>query len=157
MKNKKRTGYLLLAVILIYGAVIARFFMLNNEGGNIEFIPEEVATFKPTQYKIKESFSIDNDYRDPFLGTFSKNDQTSNQVIKQKTKSIEDTYFPTIKYMGVISDAGSNKRVLSLRINGKEYITKVGSTVDSVRVVSGNIKNVTISYKGKKKVINITE
>ena len=156
MKNKKRTGYLLLAVILIYGAVIARFFMLSNEGGNIEFIPEEVATFKPTEYKVKESFSIDNDYRDPFLGTLSKRDQ-STITQRVKTKPIEDTYFPTIKYMGVISDAGSNKRVLSLRINGKEYITKVGSTVDSVRVVSGNIKNVTVSYKGKRKVINITE
>lgn len=157
MKNKKRTGYLLLAVILIYGAVIARFFMLSNEGGNIEFIPEEIVAFKPTQYKVKESFTIDNDYRDPFLGTFPKNDQASNQAIKQEKKPIEDTSFPTIKYMGVISDAGSNKRVLSLRINGKEYITKVGSTVDSVGIVAGNIKNITVSYKGKRKVINITE
>lgn len=157
MKNKKRTKYLLLAVILIYGAIIARFFMLSNEGGDTLFTPEVTTTFTPTEYTIKESFTITNEYRDPFLGTLSKGSQiTSTTSSKQKTQTTEDTYFPSVRYMGVISDAGSNKKVLSLQINTKEYITKVGSVVDSVRVISGSTKNVTVSYKGKRKTINIS-
>ncbi|MEP0262326.1 hypothetical protein [Dokdonia sp.] len=157
MKNKKRTTYLLLAVILIYGAVVGRFFMLSNKGGDIFFTPEATTVFTPAEYVIKERFTINNDYRDPFLGTLSKGNQiTSTISSKQKEQTTEDTYFPSVRYMGVISDAGSNKKVLSLQINAKEYITKEGSVVDSVRVISGSTKNVTVSYKGKKKTINIS-
>jgi hypothetical protein len=157
MNKKKRTKYLLLAVILIYGAVVGRFFMLSDDGINTIASSEEIASFTPATYSVKDSFTISNDYRDPFLGTLSKRNQgTKTSLSNQKAQKKEDAYFPTIRYLGVISDAGSTKKVLSLQINAKEYIAKEGSVIDSVRIISGNLKNITVTYKGKRKRINIS-
>ena len=157
MNKKKRTKYLLLAVILIYGAVIVRFFMLSDDGVNTVVTSEPIGSFKPTSYTVKESFTISNDYRDPFLGTLEKKNQASiKNISRQKASNQEDTYFPAIKYLGLISDTGSGKKVLSLEINTKEYIAKEGSVVDSVQIISGNLKSISVSYKGKRKNINIS-
>ncbi|MFC4636461.1 hypothetical protein ACFO3O_21320 [Dokdonia ponticola] len=157
MNKKKRTKYLLLAVILIYGAVIVRFFMLSDDGVNTVVISEPIGSFKPTSYTVKESFTIDNNYRDPFLGTLTKRNQASiKNTSRKKEAKEEDTYYPTIRYLGLISDAGSGKKVLSLEINAKEYIAKEGSVVDSVQIISGNLKSISVSYKGKRKTINIS-
>ncbi|WP_299213784.1 hypothetical protein [uncultured Dokdonia sp.] len=157
MNKKKRTRYLLLAVILIYGAVVVRFFMLSDDGVDAMITSEPITSFKPASYTVKESFTIDNNYRDPFLGTIVNRNQTRKKNIsRQNASNQEDAYFPAIKYLGLISDTGSGKKVLSLEINTKEYIAKEGSVIDSVQIISGNLKNISVSYKGKRKNINIS-
>ena len=157
MNKKKRTRYLLLTVILIYGAVIVRFFMLSDDDVDAIVTSEPIASFKPVSYTVKESFTISNDYRDPFLGTLAKKNQTPvTNVSRQNLPKQEDAYFPTIRYLGLISDAGSGKKVLSLEINTKEYIAREGSVIDSVQIISGNLKSISVSYKGKRKNINIS-
>ena len=158
MNKKKRTTYLLIAVILIYGAVIARFFMLSNDGDYVLPTNELVASFKPTTYDVKENFTISNDYRDPFLGALAKKNQSIDPSLRKSTSNTKkEVYFPVVTYLGIISDAGSSKKVLSLRINAKEYVVKEGNTVDSIRVISGNTKSLLVSYKGKRKRITISD
>lgn len=157
MNKKKRTRYLLLAVILIYSAVIVRFFMLSDDDVDAMVSSEPIASFKPASYTVKESFTISNDYRDPFLGTLAKKNRSAKtSTSRQNSLKQEDAYFPAIRYVGLISDAGSGKKVLSLEINAKEYIAKEGSVVDSVQIISGNLKSISVSYKGKRKRINIS-
>jgi len=155
MNTKKRTQYLLIAVIAIYGAVVARFFMLSNDGDYVLPENEAIASFKPTAYTIKESFIIKNDYRDPFLGTLPKSNQRGVSSRKSSQK-VEEAYFPRVHYLGIISDAASSKKVVSLSINSKEYVMKEGNTIDSVTVISGNTKHILVSYKGKRKRISIS-
>ncbi len=158
MNKKKRTRYLLLAVILIYVAVIVRFFMLSSDEEYAVGSLEPIASFTPAKYTVKDNFTISNDYRDSFLGTLSKKNKSTIGISSSKTtQKEEDTYFPTIKYLGIISDVSSNKKVVSLQINTKEYVTKEGSVVDSVRIISGTTKSLTISYKGKHKKITISD
>ncbi|WP_299676101.1 hypothetical protein [uncultured Dokdonia sp.] len=158
MNKKKRTRYLLIAVVIIYGAVIARFYMLSNDGDYILPTNDLVASFKPVTYHVKENFTINNNYRDPFLGTLVRNNKnTSNTSRKGTTDNKEDTYFPAITYLGIISDVGSSKKVMSLRINSEEYVIKEGNTVDSIQIISGNTKSVLVSYKGKRKRITISD
>ncbi|GGG25174.1 hypothetical protein GCM10011344_27310 [Dokdonia pacifica] len=157
MNKKKRTRYLLIAVILIYGAVIARFFMLSNDGDYSLPTNELVASFKPTSYDVKENFTINNDYRDPFLGTLIRDNKNTSSDSRKEITNKKEAYFPAITYLGIISDAGSSKKVLSLRINAKEYVIKEGNTVDSIQVISGNRQSLLVSYKGKRKRITISD
>ena len=158
MNKKKRTRYLLLAVVLIYITVIWRFLTLSNDEEYVVNGSEPIASFTPKEYKVKESFTITNDYRDPFLGTLSRKKQNATRSSSLKrTEDKKEEYFPTIKYLGIISDPSSAKKVLSLQINTKEYIAKEGRLIDSVKIISGTIKRLTVSYKGKRKHINISD
>lgn len=145
---------MLVTVITIYIAIIVRFFMLsndNNSSKNTEFLTSD---FKPTKYEARKDFSIINDYRDPFLGILPKINQKVFKSQGNQSK-IVNSYYPEIHYLGVISDAKSEAKVLSLKINGKEIIIREGKTVDSVKVLSGNSNNLIVSYKGVPKAVSL--
>lgn len=156
MNKKKRTLYLLISVVAIYAAIITRFLFLSDEGDAVELANTSVNTFTPTQYQVQKNFKIINNYRDPFLGDIPR------KVISNKTDTSisiqepENTFFPEVQYLGVISDTGGAKKVLSLRINSREYVLREGSVTDSIQIISGDQKKMVVSFKGKKKVINIS-
>lgn len=155
MKNKKRTLYLLIAVIAIYVAIIVRFFMLSNDSnstGTTDFLATD---FKPTTYEVRKDFTINNNYRDPFLGKLPKSNKRAPKA-RRSQPSTTNTFFPDVQYVGVISDTKSGTKVLSLKVNGNEYVVREGKTVDSVKVLSGNSNNIVVSYKGKRKTIRIS-
>jgi hypothetical protein len=155
MKKKKRNVYLLITVVAIYTAIIVRFFMLTKDNDSLEFTTTSAGDFKPTQYEIQKDFSITNDYRDPFLGELPKSKKAINRTKLPKQES-ENSYYPDVQYLGVVSDSKSSAKVLSLKVNGNEYVIREGKTVDSVKVLSGNSNKIMVSYKGKRKAINIS-
>lgn len=155
MKKKKRTFYLLIAVIAIYVAIIVRFFMLSNDSDSLEFTATSTGDFKPTQYEIQKDFTITNSYRDPFLGELPRSKKTTYKSQIPQLES-ENSYYPDVQYLGIISDTKSSAKVLSLKVNGSEYVIREGKTVDSIRVLSGNRNKMIVSFKGKRKAINIS-
>lgn len=155
MNKKKRTTYLFIAVILIYGAIVARFFMLRSDGEE-QITSQSVTKFTPISYGVKENFEINNDYRDPFLGKRPAI-STSEKITKKPVPNKETAYYPDIVYRGVVADSRSSAKVLSLTVNGKEYIIREGKTADSVRVISGDTKKITVAYKGNTKKFDIAK
>jgi hypothetical protein len=157
MGKKSNTKYLLIAVILIYAAIIVRFFMLRSDSDEAIDSINPVAQFTPVTYESKETFTIENNHRDPFLG------KLPNKAPRRKTQQgkvvppKEPAYFPLVQYRGIVSDTQSNKKVISLVINDKEFVVREGSIVDSVRVISGSANKLAVSYKGRKKEIPISQ
>jgi len=152
--KKKRTSYLLLLVVFIYATVAVRFFLLKDDGGATDLTIEPVGDFNPIAYTVDKDFTIDNDYRDPFLGTLPRPQKTVNTNTVKTTETIP---FPDIQYMGVIADAGSNKKILSIRIGQVEYVVRIGDKVADVHILSGNEKNITVSHNGRRKTIKKPE
>lgn len=157
MKKKKNTLYLLIAVIAIYAAIALRFFLLRDGGDSQISIDTTNKTFNPIAYDIQKEFKIVNDYRDPFLGKIKKEIRESKQVNNIEREPLEQILFPQVNYLGVISDAAAGaKKVLSLKIDGNEYVMREGATIDSLMIISGNQKSMIVSYKGTKKTIKLS-
>ncbi len=154
MNKKNRTSILLIVVIIIYGAIAMRFFLMSNGDTHLTNNPNDTTPFKPLNYDVQQAFEIINDYRDPFLGTRSKPTKKTvkpRNINKSKTKN-----FPPIHYLGLISDPGSSNKILSLSVKGKEYIARIGDEIEGVLVQSGNDHQLTVSFEGQKKMFNIS-
>ena len=155
MNKKKRTSYLLLAVVAIYATIAVRFFLLKGDGSDQHTQEFQVGDFNPINYAVENTFSIKNDFRDPFLGTPPKtrtNQTATNTVPPQTTPEIP---FPNVEYIGVIADVGSSRRILSVRINGKEYVASLGTTIEGVRIVSANDQEIMVSFEDRKQTIKL--
>ncbi len=155
MNTKKRTLYLLIAVVLIYMAIIVRFFLLSDGGTEEDITLDPITEFKPIRYEVDKDFTIKNAYRDPFLGTLSRG-KTTVKTTQKDPDPVTDDPFPNVNYIGLISDAGSGKKVFSVRISGKEYVVQSGATVDGLTIISGTPKQVVVSYQGTRKTIKIS-
>ena len=156
MSKKSNTKFLLLGVILIYGAIVVRFFMLRSAGASDIPVTNIVADFTPKSYEVQEDFTIANNHRDPFLGTRPKEAIIKKATTKPQIVENPTAYFPAVLYKGLVSDIDSKKKVISLAVNDKEYIIREGKTVDSVTILSGNAKELKVSYKGVVKTLKIS-
>ncbi len=157
MNKKKRTSYLLLLVVLIYATVAVRFFLLKDDGDTIDLTIQPVGNFKPITYTVDKEFTIRNDYRDPFLGTLPSKKKVTSVSTSKTTQAIIAIPFPEIHYMGIVADAKSNKKILSIRIDGVEYVVRIGDEVKEVRILSGNEERITVSHNGVRKTIQKPE
>lgn len=155
MTKKKRTLYLLLGVVAIYAAIVVRFIMLSNDSSSLGLIDASSGEFKPAIYKAQEKFTIINNYKDPFLNTPPRGKNRVASSSNSKKNSEPSTYYPQVYYLGVIADAKTSEKVLSLKVNGREYVVREGKNIDSLIVISGTSKKAVVSYKGKRKIIHI--
>lgn len=155
MNKKKRTTYLLLAVVGIYAAIAVRFFLLKGGDSTPEISLTQVGDFKPIRYAAAKEFTITNDYRDPFLGTRSKAPSTTIPSSSSKPKTSDAKPFPAIQYMGIIADSGSSSKILSIRIAGTEYVVRIGDEIEGVRILSGNEKEIKVRFEGEQKTITM--
>lgn len=156
MTKKRNTKLLLIAVIAIYAAIIVRFFMLRSGDDSRAIAIDPIGKFTPAEYKVASAFTINNNYRDPFLGTLPS---TSQQVPTQKNSQPQEeqpSYFPSIRYNGIVSDADSNNKVISIVVNDKEYVIREGKTVDSVDVLQADDKTLQVRYKNTSKKIKLS-
>lgn len=155
MGKKVNNKYLLVCVILIYAAIIVRFIMLRSDDTDTINFTNTVANFSPKSYEVKEDFIIENNHRDPFLGKLPTTRTIRKTNSKPQTVEKSSEYYPTVLYKGIVSATDSNKKVISLAVNGQEYIIREGKTVDSVAIISGNPRELTVSYKGAVKKFKI--
>lgn len=155
MIKKKRTTYLLIGVIAIYAAIVVRFYMLSNDRDSVVIEETPIGAFTPTLYETEKEFILDTNYRDPFLGTVSKGRRKISRT--QSPEGVTDEIlFPDVTYLGIISDAKSSTKVLSLKINNREYVIREGTSRDSLYIISGTREKLIVSYKGRRKEINIS-
>ena len=73
---------------------------------------------------------------------------------KPKVKPKSDPFvWPSIVYNGTVSNQNSKEKISVLTINGQQHIMKVGQTMNGVKLLRANNKEILISYKGTKKTI----
>lgn len=156
MKNKKNIYILLPIVLGIWGMVIYRLFSFSNPDTNIPATASNF-TFKPIEVKARDTFSIDVNYRDPFLGKMYSNDvQKKNTSHVPKVKK-DTLIWPNIIYKGLVSDSKEKKKVFLVSINGQTYFMNEKTTEQEVTLKKGDRNTIEVLYKGKKNKIGIQE
>ncbi len=145
MKNKKNIYILAPAVLIIWGLLIYKVVAgLNPSVPEAKQI-EQLGQFSPKEFEEAESFTISNDYRDPFLGTFEKKKRTKRRT--KPTVQEPETPFPSVIYKGIISPKGKNEKVFLVQINGNQHLFKKNNIFDSVKLLKGNAKEITLKFE----------
>ncbi|SHM96918.1 hypothetical protein [Flavobacterium chilense] len=160
MKNKKNIYILLPIVLFVWGAVLFQLFSFTSSDETIiENNPE--FTIKPLKINKRQSFTIDVNYRDPFLGKMyaANTVQTTTNTTKttKVTKPKETLVWPTILYKGLISDTKDKNKIFMLIIDNKNYYMKIGDTENEIFLKSGDKESVYVKYKGNLNLIMLQD
>lgn len=160
MKNKKNIYVLLPIVLLIWGIVLFQLFSFTTSD-TITGSKSEEFTVKPLKIAVRDTFGINVNYRDPFLGKMyapgsAVKIKSSNTGIKKTKKEVEIVW-PVIKYKGLISDTKEKTKVFVLIISGQNHFMKIGDTANEVLLKSGDKESVYVKYKGNLNLIMIAE
>lgn len=161
MKNKKSIYILLPVVLLVWGVVIFQFFSFTTPDVVLENAVPEL-NIKPFKLKERSTFSVDVNYRDPFLGKVYTAKEVSNvkkSVIKVKKmpKPEETIVWPTISYKGLISDVKGKNKTFMIVISGKNHFMKVGETENEIFLKDGDKESIYVKYKGNLNIIMLAE
>lgn len=160
MKTKKNIYILLAVVLFVWGAVLYQVFSFTNSdeilvSNNPEFV------MKPLKIKERQTFTINVNYRDPFLGKIYVSQTVSNvkasTKIKKQPKSQENLVWPSILYKGMISDVKNKNKIFMLIIDGQYHYMKIGGTENEIFLKEGNKESVYIKYKGNLNLIMLED
>ncbi|HWY38186.1 MAG TPA: hypothetical protein VNY73_06475 [Bacteroidia bacterium] len=162
LKNKKAMYILLPLTLIIWGLIGYKIYLgLKDESG-----PDEtVSDFTPAKIlnKASDTFSLFNNYRDPFLtgihkavnsSSFSKpaqptmNTGKNGNTIKPALPLNND--WPPVHYSGLLKNQSNSVSLVLLSINGKTYTLKQGDVAEELKVIAFTNEEVTL-LRGKEK------
>ena len=152
MSKNQKTYLLLLAVVIIWGAVGLQIYNYANPD---EPEPDVLVAqkFVPKVVDKTESYSIQPDYRDPFFGKLYK--KPVPKPTRKKVKSKPPVVFPNIAYNGVIK--AGKKRTYLITIGTSQVIFAPKQVIKGVELVRGNDTEVTLKYQGEKRKFPIVQ
>lgn len=154
MKKQQKTYLLFLLVIIVWSMIGYRMYKslyVTKETFASENFRDSI--FIPEKIKEREPYSIEVNYRDPFLGKLSvlkKKKKTTKKVIKK-----ESVVFPSILYHGVVEGGGVKSYVIS--INNRQKMLKLRETIESVKLLRAREDKIFISFKGIRKTIELSK
>lgn len=145
MKTKRNLYILFPCVVIIWGALIYKFvdtfdsesFELNN---NVTKLSE-----KPV-IKKKDSFSLLEITRDPFLDITYKEEKINN-ISQKNSNQLNEIEWPTVEYLGKVKDSKGSKTIYLLSINGKEFLFNNGETIEDFTLVNSKGESINLKYK----------
>jgi hypothetical protein len=141
---------LLVAVFGIWGTVAYKIWSgLNPE------LPEDIempvsSTFNPNATSEIDTFSIQILDRDPFLGTLTSKQSTTQKVTS--VRKAEDVYIP-IQYHGSIAKEDSKEIVYIVSIENTQYFMKSGQVLKDIKLLKGSKESIQVTYQGTTKTI----
>jgi hypothetical protein len=157
MKNKKNIYILFPIVLLVWGAVLYQVFSLTDSD---EIVDNNDTGFviKPLKIKTRDTFAINVNYRDPFLGKMYAS--TATPLVKKNTSKVntspkpkETLVWPVIQYKGMISDTKEKNKLFMLIIDGSNHYLKIGETANDIVLKAGDKESVYVKYKGNLNLI----
>ncbi len=150
MTSKLKTYILLALVLCVWGIIGYRIFSAVNPTRPTNMINEEMLVFKPKATKIKDTFSIQPVDRDPFLGKL----YVSKKKAKGNTTKQHTVEWLSITYHGNISKKNDKQQIFIVTIDKTQYLMKIGQTIKNIKLLKGNSSNVTMIYKGNRKIVH---
>lgn len=160
MKNKKSIFFLLAIVLLIWGGVLYQFSSFSNTDDAMLNTATDF-NIKPFKLKERKTFSVNVNYRDPFLGKMYAPQQASKTKSTSKIKKApqvqEPIVWPTILYKGIVSDTKEKNRIFMLVIAGQSFFMKKGDTENEIYLKDGDKESVFVKYKNNLNLIMLTE
>lgn len=144
MTKQQKTYLLLTATLIVWGIIGYQIFnRLNPKKVSLAAITTE----KYTPQKLIEvtPYTINVDYRDPFLGKFTTGVKaiSKNKKKKKKTKKERKKLFPKITYHGII-EGTSQSFVIS--INGNQETFILGQTINNTTLTEANSEKITMRF-----------
>ncbi len=148
MKNKKTIYVLLPIVLFIWGLLIYQFFSYTSPEPTIPDLQPNLINKLEKMGQI-DTFTIDINYRDPFLGKLYKkpSEKIVNTSIQNKNREPEGILWPVIKYKGIVTDTKEKTKVFLIVISGKNCLMRIGQTQEEITLKGGNKKEVQLKYK----------
>lgn len=150
IKANKTTYILLLVVVGIWGYFIVSLLSdLNPEFDTPEqFVAQSPRIKNPTE---KEKFELIETTRDPFDMPKVNKSTTSNR--EKTTLKKKELSWPSINYLGTISDGGQKQSIYVVSINGKQQLLKKGQSANEVTLVRASAKEIVVKFEGDTKII----
>lgn len=152
MKNRRNTYILLLVVLVLWSFIGYRFFASIIPSKESKNNITKIKRFQPKKRFVKETYNIQADYRDPFLGYIEKSKKKTNSVPKQKKEKI---VFPKIEYKGIFSSSLKKNTVYLIVIDGKQEMFKIKEVHQEVKLLKGNKEKITVKYQSEKQTFNL--
>ena len=154
MKNKKSIYILLPLVLFIWGTILYQFLPLSY-GPDLPKTNSSTFRISDLDVKKRDTFTIDVNYRDPFLGKVYNTTDKSSQKINVTKKIVAKTVlpYPLLQYKGIVSDSRERDKIFMLIIDGKSFLMKSGESKNGVTLVDGNRLSVTLRILGKLETI----
>lgn len=151
MTKQQKTYVLLAAVLLIWGIIGYQFFN-QFSSNNTEVTASSSFEFVPKKITKQETYTVNANYRDPFLGKLPSDKK--KKIVKRKKAPKTNIPFPSIIYRGVV-EGGSKSFILT--INGVEEIMSVGQTLHKVTLKKANQSQVIVVFNSVSKTIQLLE
>jgi type II secretory pathway component PulC len=146
LKNKTKIYVLLVIVLGVWGTIAYK--ILNGISPSVPQANKQELdiAFKPDKRTQMDTFSVTPVNRDPFLGVLTHNIQkvTSKKVEPKPKKSSL-----SISYSGMVSNQKASDKVFIVNIRSKQYLLKKGQTIDSVKLIKGDLDKIVVSYNNK--------
>ena len=160
MKNKKLLYVLIPAVLLVWGIIIYKIVAPGSGGDDTSPLKNnEFITSSSTEI-LNDTFSINPNYRDPFLGKSIKKTIPSENKVSNVTipTVIKKTTEPTIKwpsviYAGLIKNKKSNKQLVLIQINGQSSSIKVGEIINGIELINIFKDSIEVKFGNEKKFV----
>jgi hypothetical protein len=153
MKSNKKTYILLTLVLIIWGLLAFRIVKtLNPTEENSD--PIQITELDIPKVKIKrDTFSIDGNYRDPFLGT------SPTPIKKRKVTKSKKIEAPkrNITYQGSVALNDSGDRMFFVSIDGQQHVFEKRKKIDGVTLISGDKKSIKVKYKGHQETLTLQQ
>ncbi|HEX8562252.1 MAG TPA: hypothetical protein VF676_04650 [Flavobacterium sp.] len=145
-KNRNKSVTLLLIVVLaIWGVLFYKFFSFSDKERQISNNP--VTAVKPLAIKPRDSFNVDINPRDPFLGHLLHKEVPRTSTNPTKRKPQVPLVWPSIRYKGTVSDNREKVKVYMLEVDGKTFLLKKGEVESGITILGGTRESVDVAYK----------
>lgn len=147
MKNKTSLYILFPVVVLIWGLVIWRVVGAFSEE-SVPFPQSSGIQNKPIEIIKRDTFSLVSVERDPFLDIPLNKE---NVPIKTGKVVKPEVIWPSITYLGQVSDTKISSRVYVIKINEQQYILGPGGEAEGVKLLKVKGEKVSLVYQGSRK------
>jgi len=173
LKNKKSSYFLLPVTLGIWGFIGYKVYQYMNAGDEDIIITENILPLN-TERIAADTFSLFNNYRDPFLGNDGKemggsstktnysnsNYNTNNNPKPKKNLTVAPTNttttnngWPKITYSGMMVNESSKQSIAFISVDGISNRVKVGDKVSEIKVLAFDQNGITLQKGKEKKVV----
>jgi hypothetical protein len=155
MKNKKLLYLLIPLTVLIWGNIIYKIVATVNSGNEAQI--QSIHQIENSAIEnMNDTFLINPNYRDPFLGKMIKKEtDVTTTSIATPLKTVKNTpvisTWPAIVYLGIIKNQKSNKQLTLVQINGQSYSMKIGESVSEIELCKVCKDSIELKFGKEKK------
>lgn len=148
MGKKGKMIMLSIAVVAIWGLLVVKVFEGTSVQPHYQNTIATVPAFEKLAKKELQSFQIQANYRDPFLGK-PKAKPRPKPILKPKPKPKPKVVFPKITYSGTLSSA--TQTLYIIKVNNKQLFFKIGQTQQGLTLNVADKQHVEFLYKDEVK------